>query len=39
MFAVRDRHLAKITNAKHTDFLPKEIAARYNTITAAPQSP
>ncbi|WP_377477339.1 MAG: HEAT repeat domain-containing protein [Microcoleus anatoxicus] len=40
MFAVRDCYLAKIPGAKDTDFLPQEIASRYNvTITAVPVSP
>ncbi|TAE93187.1 MAG: HEAT repeat domain-containing protein [Oscillatoriales cyanobacterium] len=40
MLAVRDCYLAKIPGAKDTDFLPKEIAARYNvSITVPPQPP
>jgi HEAT repeat protein len=40
MLAVRDCYLAKIPGAKDTDFLPQEIAARYNvTSTALPVSP
>ena len=40
MFAVRDCYLAKIPGAKDTDFLPQQIASRYNvTITAVAVSP
>ncbi|TAG19562.1 MAG: HEAT repeat domain-containing protein [Oscillatoriales cyanobacterium] len=40
MLAVRDCYLAKISGAKDTDFLPKEIENRYNVlITVPPQSP
>jgi hypothetical protein len=39
MFAAPDRPSSKITGAKDTDFLPQEIAARYNAITATPESP
>ncbi len=40
MLAVRDCYLAKIPGAKDTNFLPKEIATRYNVlITVPPQSP
>jgi hypothetical protein len=31
MLAVKDCYLDKIPGAKDTDFLPQEIAARYNT--------
>ncbi|MEG3863271.1 hypothetical protein QT974_29735 [Microcoleus sp. herbarium12] len=40
MLAVKDCYLDRIPGAKDTDFLPKEIAARYNvSITVPPQSP
>jgi len=40
MLAVRDCYLAKIPGARDTNFLPKEIAARYNvSIAVPPQSP
>jgi hypothetical protein len=40
LLALKDCYLAKIPRAKDTDFLPKEIAARYNvSITLPPQSP
>jgi HEAT repeat protein len=40
MLAVKDCYLDKISSAKDTDFLPKEITSRYNiTITVPPQSP
>ncbi|MEG5059839.1 HEAT repeat domain-containing protein [Microcoleus sp. A2-C5] len=40
MLAVRDCYLAKIPGARDTNFLPKEIAARYNVlITVPPQHP
>lgn len=39
LLAVKDCYLDKIPGAKDTDFLPKEIAARYNTNTAAPETP
>lgn len=40
MLAVRDCYLAKIPGARDTNFLPKEIAARYNVLIAVPpQSP
>ncbi|MEG3952237.1 HEAT repeat domain-containing protein [Microcoleus sp. SVA1_A4] len=40
MFAVRDCYLAKIPGAKDTDFLPQQIASRYNITIAVPlQSP
>jgi HEAT repeat protein len=39
LLAVKDCYLDRLPGTKDTDFLPKEIAARYNTITAAPQSP
>ncbi|MEZ2278868.1 MAG: HEAT repeat domain-containing protein [Microcoleus sp.] len=40
MFAVRDCYLAKIPDAKDTDFLPQQITSRYNvTITAVAVSP
>jgi HEAT repeat protein len=40
LLAVKDCYLDKISSAKDTDFLPKEITSRYNiTITVPPQSP
>jgi HEAT repeat protein len=40
MLAVKDCYLDKIPGAKDTDFLPQEIASRYNiTIAVPPQSP
>jgi hypothetical protein len=40
LLALKDRYFAKIPGANDTDFLPKEIAARYNvSITLPPQSP
>ena len=40
MFAVRDCYLAKIPGAKDTDFLPQQIASRYNVIiTTVAESP
>ncbi|WP_332974654.1 MULTISPECIES: HEAT repeat domain-containing protein [unclassified Microcoleus] len=40
MLAVRDCYLAKIPGARDTNFLPKEIAARYNVLITVPlQSP
>jgi hypothetical protein len=40
MLAVKDCYLDKISRAKDTDFLPKEITSRYNiTIAVPPQSP
>ncbi|MDF0552464.1 HEAT repeat domain-containing protein [Kamptonema sp. UHCC 0994] len=38
MLAVRDCYLAKIPDAKATDYLPNEIATRYNIPVAAAQS-
>jgi HEAT repeat protein len=39
LLAVKDCYLDRIPGAKDTDLLPQEIAARYNTTIAAPQSP
>ena len=39
MLAVRDCYLAKIPDAKATDYLPSEIATRYNLPIATAQSP
>ena len=40
LLAVKDCYLDKISSAKDTDFLPKEITSRYNiTIAVPPQSP
>jgi hypothetical protein len=40
LLTLKDWYFAKIPRAKDTDFLPKEIAARYNvSITVPPQSP
>ncbi|MDQ2099018.1 MAG: HEAT repeat domain-containing protein [Tychonema bourrellyi B0820] len=40
MLAVKDCYLDKVPSAKDTDFLPKQIASRYNVIiTAVPVSP
>ncbi|MFM9268442.1 hypothetical protein [Tychonema sp. BBK16] len=40
MLAVKDCYLDRIPGAKHTDFLPQQITARYNVpITVPPQSP
>lgn len=39
MLAVKDCYLDRIPGAKNTDFLPQEIASRYNTSTVVPVSP
>ncbi len=40
MLAVKDSYLDKIPGARDSDFLPKEIVARYNVSIAVPlQSP
>jgi HEAT repeat protein len=38
LLAVKDCYLDRIPGAKDTDFLPKEIATRYNTNTLAPET-
>ncbi|MEG4804012.1 hypothetical protein QUB63_07045 [Microcoleus sp. ARI1-B5] len=39
LLALKDCYLDKITRAKDTDFLPKEIAARYNVLITVPPQP